>query len=372
MPVKQRGLLYWHYSHWQRRGATVAAPSPYRYSVADLRIGELPADPARRANKRDMAAVTIIDKGQGIPGDLFSTHRPKVGLFRADRPTPGSVLHPTFTKSRTPGKVTHYLTADPRIKWFREAGYSEEGGALTAGLYETRPRAWRKGEYRQVSGAAVAGPELISGEAVAQRAGDIMKVESPGLFTDPIPGHFGFSDNARGSLTLSRGGTVIKRVPLPAPDLTAPVPALAARYTLTASARRNVPSTTLSTLVQATWTFKSGRVSRATPLPLRVLRYAPQGLDYLNRARAGTATRLPIWMERQPGSADDQARTLKIQVSYDDGRTWRPLTTTATGKGWTAQVQNPAPGFVSLRATMTDKAGNSVTQTIHRAYAISG
>jgi hypothetical protein len=37
---------------------------------------------------------------------------------------------------------------------------------------------------------------------------------------------------------------------------------------------------------------------------------------------------------------------------------------------WWAVVQNPASGFVSLRASAADQDGNTVTQTIIRAYQV--
>jgi hypothetical protein len=40
--------------------------------------------------------------------------------------------------------------------------------------------------------------------------------------------------------------------------------------------------------------------------------------------------------------------------------------------GWTAQVRHPKQdGFVSLRASVTDNAGNTVQQTIIQAYRIA-
>ncbi len=63
--------------------------------------------------------------------------------------------------------------------------------------------------------------------------------------------------------------------------------------------------------------------------------------------------------------------TLAVQASYDDGATWTPVTVATTGDHWTATLTHPAGGgFVSLKATAGDAAGNSVDQTILRAYAL--
>ncbi|MDR8409472.1 hypothetical protein MTP10_12045 [Nonomuraea sp. 3-1Str] len=58
-------------------------------------------------------------------------------------------------------------------------------------------------------------------------------------------------------------------------------------------------------------------------------------------------------------------------MSADDGATWRDVATARAGHGWSARLTNPSTaGFVSLRATVTGFAGDAVTQTITRAYAV--
>jgi hypothetical protein len=52
-------------------------------------------------------------------------------------------------------------------------------------------------------------------------------------------------------------------------------------------------------------------------------------------------------------------------VSFDDGASWRRVPVVAG----TAIVAHPAgAGFAALRASATDTAGNTVEQTIIRAY----
>jgi hypothetical protein len=61
-----------------------------------------------------------------------------------------------------------------------------------------------------------------------------------------------------------------------------------------------------------------------------------------------------------------------VSASTDDGATWNKVPLTRSKTGWTAKVTAPASGYVSLRATVTDGAGNSADQTITRAYAVGG
>ena len=56
-----------------------------------------------------------------------------------------------------------------------------------------------------------------------------------------------------------------------------------------------------------------------------------------------------------------------MQVSYDEGATWRA----ARVVGGKVLLRHPAgAGSVSFRATVADTKGNSVRQTILRAYLL--
>jgi hypothetical protein len=61
---------------------------------------------------------------------------------------------------------------------------------------------------------------------------------------------------------------------------------------------------------------------------------------------------------------------LDLLVSYDEGRTWlKPLSSRVGDRG-VAFLRPPAgEGFVSLKASATDAAGNTVEQRVIRAFA---
>ncbi|HUR08415.1 MAG TPA: hypothetical protein VM347_38155 [Nonomuraea sp.] len=128
---------------------------------------------------------------------------------------------------------------------------------------------------------------------------------------------------------------------------------------------------TLSTEVNTAWTFPSATTAKEQPLPLTAVRYSPQGLDESNRAKPGSVTRLPIRIERNPGSAPVETKSVRLEMFVDDGANWRKIPVVRTGSGWSAMVPNPSTaGFVSLRAVMTGTGGIRLTQTITRAYAV--
>ena len=66
--------------------------------------------------------------------------------------------------------------------------------------------------------------------------------------------------------------------------------------------------------------------------------------------------------------------SVTVEVSYDSGTSWTPATVTRSGDHFTATYTTPDPastdGYVSVRTTATDAAGDTVTQTLIRAYAL--
>jgi hypothetical protein len=63
--------------------------------------------------------------------------------------------------------------------------------------------------------------------------------------------------------------------------------------------------------------------------------------------------------------------TPTVEVSYDDGRTWRRTSVRRCGDRWELTVDHPRDaGFVSLRSSVSDPDGGTQHQTIIRAYAL--
>jgi len=62
-----------------------------------------------------------------------------------------------------------------------------------------------------------------------------------------------------------------------------------------------------------------------------------------------------------------------VALSYDDGKTWRSATVTKGPNGsWTVTVEALLrTKFVSIRTDLADSKGNSVSQTIIRAFGVN-
>jgi subtilisin family serine protease len=219
--------------------------------------------------------------------------------------------------------------------------------------------------YHQAWNNAVFGPNvtqpLWEGDWVV-RQGDHLSAY-PSLFGDGS-GHPGFSTGDFTS-ALYRGNTKV------GDGNQFDLPAATATYRLDASATRGAPHL-FSTSVKASWTFRSGHVAGEDfqRLPLSTVRFSPR-LDANNAAPSRCRFDIPVIVEHQPGSTAGTARTVRVDVSFDDGKTWKQAAVRGSGDQRVATVNHPASaGFASLRVSATDSKGNSVNQTIIRAYAL--
>ena len=62
-----------------------------------------------------------------------------------------------------------------------------------------------------------------------------------------------------------------------------------------------------------------------------------------------------------------------VSASCDGGKTWQQATVTAQGNGqYQAGFTEPSGCDVTLRTSAKDAAGNSMTETITDAYAVTG
>lgn len=144
------------------------------------------------------------------------------------------------------------------------------------------------------------------------------------------------------------------------------VPARSARYRLHVEASRGGRSTRVD------WTFASSTASGTYPaqLPLLAIRFALR-LDGRHRAPAGRPYAFAMFVQRNGAAVATRVHTPTVQVSYDDGHTWRSADVVLNGRQWQVRVTHPAHArFVALRAATRDNSGNAVRQTIIRAYAL--
>ncbi|SEG90501.1 hypothetical protein SAMN05444920_10744 [Nonomuraea solani] len=124
----------------------------------------------------------------------------------------------------------------------------------------------------------------------------------------------------------------------------------------------------MSTRTRGVWTFASERAAEPTVIPLLLATFdAP--VDLKNRTSART---LEVKFRHQEGAAQSAVKDVTLEASYDDGATWLPAVLRDKGdRVYEATLTRPRPGFVSLRLKASDVNGNTVSQEVVRAYALS-
>lgn len=342
------------------------AASPYLYAVADLFPGRFPNGYVRHYRDRDLATVRNDLRGSLNGQDAYRV------LFPAFVENTGgwAIVLPVDV----PGQRVEYLGTDAGVRWESTLEFSvpdDEGWPLTQAVLASPPTAYRAGrDYQQVWNEAPYGPLFPDSRWPDEglvRWGNFIGVSLP-VYGDAA-GHGGGSLTTTARTALYRNGELVGEAPDPGFG-GFEVPAGRADYRLAVSATRTVAE--LATSTEVAWTFRSGEVpgDEYVKLPAMAIRYAPK-LDVTNAAPAGRQFDIPVTVQRQPGAPGAQVRRLTVEVSYDDGRTWRDADVRSTRSGWVAGVRHPAGAkYVSLRAKATDSAGNTVTQQVIRAYKL--
>jgi len=172
-----------------------------------------------------------------------------------------------------------------------------------------------------------------------------------------------------------QGDTLIHDNPWSADMQWKEVPAGDLPYRVVLDAERPADVFRLSTRTHTEWKFRSDTVDSDffEPFPVMQLEYR---LDTDLRGDISAGSRQQIAL--RPGSSNSQALPGKVtavtlEVSYDDGATWRKLTLTRGADGWWRApflVANRAGGFLSVRASAGMDSGYAISQEIIRAYGV--
>jgi subtilisin family serine protease len=340
----------------------------YRYSLRTSHRGGVPVGTDPVVHDRRLATVHATYASQG--------GRRAVAV-RSDVPSTDEYLAPFIPTLRTtlPSRVTEYYS--PGLTWTHTLDLfgttqSLPDGSLPDHDTTTAVRRYRPGHtYRIDWNRAPVGPAVHS----PTREGDDLHLDFAPYATAGAGQQLDESDATGvldGEVVLSSGGRVIDRASPFLVGLTTPT-AGKRRYTLTAHTTRTADWTALGTRSSVTWGFTSARPhgSASSVLPLLTV-HAGGAVDLTDSAPAGRAFRLPFAVRRPAGAERTPVTRLTLQVSYDDGRTWRTVHVTRHGATADALLHHPGhAGYASLRFAAADKAGNTVTQTVIRAYRIA-
>ncbi|MFK4083674.1 S8 family serine peptidase [Kribbella sp. NPDC020789] len=311
--------------------------SPYQYHLKWAQDGVVPATLDRRFPDRELAQLRTTVAAQ-VPGDVVT----KDGVARIT--TPGTLVEWYSPGFAFFGNVSQWSADEDQLL----LSQSSIVPTFFATKGTVRRERWNVGPLMPA----------LSPDRPSQRNGDHLTLDL-WMYSDQNLDHVGSAAAESGSTKLLRDGVEIASSDSPG-TLETTVPAGAATYRLETEVTRGRSS--FSSRQTAAWTFRSSTTTAPAPLPLMLIRFAPE-LDDRNQAPGGWFA-VPVNVQRRNR---ETLTSLAVEVSYDDGATWKP----AKMRGQTALVDHPRrPGFVSLRATATDSAGNKAEQTVIHAYQL--
>lgn len=363
------------------------AASPYQYHVVE------PFDhvPAAFPTTVDPASLATVTRNYAAPGTDRQVLSANTTAARWDGASGLFGLHGlsqvTLGTSRT-----EYFTGGRDLLWLTVLDGTTPGYDETT----TSPRTYTPGTHTTenfFSGAQHPGVRLGSaGTAVICAAcsatgqlqfniypfNDNTPGSSAGLDTVPA----GQSDSS--SLQLLRNGTRIATADSGPLLTTVTVPSGRARYQLVENVDRAITTLPLSPSSRTTWTFTAdpghGKPvpadwscldgsSSCSPLPL-LFAYYDTDSSPTNSLTAGPHT-LHLDVDHQERSVAPAVDGAAVSLSYDGGATWVPAATSGGNGRFSARFTAPATGgdgYVAIRVSAWDGAGNRIDQTVTRAY----
>jgi len=353
--VRDRAYLFGHYT-------TLSEPEPMTtdeparaYHLYLTTQGRVPDPPTFTVHDADLARVDLRLHSQGVT-------QPQTGSFVTSAYDDfWSNTNPNRYDVIQPSRRIAYFSAGPDLMW--ERSLETDIGGETA-----QPRSFTAGaRYVEHWNAAAIGP-IAHPFYYRPQQRLFLGVNHFSPATEDhtaFPGWLGTT----ATTTLRRDGEVVGTSDEPDGG-SFEVPTDRARLEVTTEATREVDWSRLATRVSATWTFDAGPLdsdfNQVTTLGLHV----GGSFDLLDRAPAGETFQLDVSATR--ADPDAAISEITLDVSFDDGATWHPLTLHSSGTDrWQAEVSHPADAeFVSLRASARDTSGNRVEQTVIRAYGL--
>ncbi|MET8045411.1 S8 family serine peptidase [Micromonospora sp. NPDC005215] len=323
----------------------------YLYDVAHHWTGTVPTDPTYRPAKRELVRVDVE----------FRNYRPGKALeFRTDvwRGWASSNQEPAPAQ----GRRTDWVSADQR--WIDDAFIVGE-----TGQHLMEVATYPAGRSSAVEWFGPIQRPRMGGGYVPVRYLDTVYLPAPGWGDGG--GHIGeayANYDMVNRTTLYQGdrelnwgnaeylqvsGLAAQRLP----------------YRLVVENDRAAWTNPYSRQTRTEWGFTSAATGEESSAVLPMIQ-----LDYqVALDSAGTASRrapLTVVAAHLPG-VRGSVGAVTVEVSYDDGATWQKQRLSRHGDGWRTSLAAPAKaGFVSLRTTARDTAGNTVSQRITRAFGL--
>ncbi|QYC40264.1 Serine protease AprX [Nonomuraea coxensis DSM 45129] len=345
---------------------TGTAVSPYAYELLKYHQGGVPADQRYRVRTGELATVHSSFHA-AEPGTIGGYARVMASPMQSRA---YFLLDPVVM----PRPLTEFVTADVTTWEETRVGAPWEDGHVTQSTEQTKLKAgqrvsrdWNKAVVR--TALAPAQPDS------AFRSGRTGLLQATGLADTAnqfVAGHT-LTDLYKELATVYRNGERLGSAPYL--YFSFPMVPERAEYRVVADVERKQPWWTTSTKVNTEWTFHSEQAGDGvTPLPILSADF-DLDVDQANSVSVHTPLQVGLGLRYPKGMAGLRIDEAKLWTSYDDGATWQQVELAAGGDtAFTGTIKNPgsakAGGFVSLRVQATDADGNTVLQTVNRAYRL--
>ncbi|MGW5555990.1 S8 family serine peptidase [Micromonospora sp. NPDC003944] len=344
---------------------TLTVDSPYLYDVWQVSKGRVPERVVHTVTAKNTAEVTASygDMGAGWATEERFGWRPwQTYAWNDDQ------------RLVRNGTIRQELVSAGDSWWQHRVLHKSmfmQWGQLTGGLTEQPRRYAADDRVTETWHAPVVRPAVpVSGAPVPSRSGDSLDLRVP-EFVDAgghvsVAGTSEESDSVR--VRVSRDGQQI--ADLSDGWASVPTTAGAARYRLDVTTGRSSADWRYGTRTDTAWEFTSARPvgDTARPLPLLQVDYRVPA-DLHGTVRGTGSHQVGLTLRQPAGVPAPTGTSVRVQVSFDGGVTWRNARTVGSGTRYTATV--PAGrGTVSLRVHATDRAGNTVDQTVLQAYGL--
>jgi subtilisin family serine protease len=320
---------------------TLTPNSPYLYDVFQVSPGRIPSRIVYRVTAANSYRIT---SRYADNGGFDWVREQRFGW----RPWQTYSWNDTQRDVRTPTVREEWVSVGDTV-WQHQVHHAypwnDLGASLDGGMADVPVSYRRPGLAAETWNSPVVRPATPAGWSNT-RTGDVLHLRVAD-YVDATDRHHTVDQADRATASLYRNGVLVTTTPNAWQDVT--VAPGDAQYRLTLSTERGGDDWQYGTATSTEWTFRS---ARAGTLPLLQVGYSvPVSL-------AGTA----------PARAHDLRVTVpgawRVTVDYspDEGATWTRLAGSRVPAG---------TGTVSLRVTASDRSGNTVRQTVIRAYGRS-
>lgn len=319
-----------------------------------------PRDLTYRPGKHDLAKVEV---------DLRKDPADEVYEFRFDHSPHLADAVGTMMLNHAGRSRTDWVTADGSLLWHSEVDQRGTDHRLKTEQYSAGV------DYR--AGQTLAeqwfGPiqraRVNESYRLPARTGDRLQAPVPG-WGDSGANHSGLfgPGQVKQMISLYQGDKLLEQ----GDGYIVDVDGLAAErlpYRLVMATEGDPAKYPYSTRAETAWRVTSGTTEAAEQLPLVQLDYE---VETDGDGRAARRAPLTLVASHLPGGPrSDTIKPVTLDVSYDDGVTWHNERLSKRGDGWRAELRAPSGAqYVTLRAGAQDRKGNTIEQTIVRAYGL--